>query len=76
VEDIKRTSGTDVQVRVGLVLTWQSGGNTVNSELQLLLTACSKNIENSHYGVLAAPPTVSGVVARNDVRLSKLPRQR
>jgi len=76
VQDIRRTTGTDVEIRVGLIVTWSSGGNMVNSELQLLLTDCSKKIENSHFGVLAPPPAIADSVAQNDVALPKRLKQR
>jgi hypothetical protein len=71
VQDIKRTDGTNVEIRVGLSLTWLRDGNVVNSNLDLLLTDCAQQKENSHYGVLAAPEAKGGEVARLESRYRK-----
>lgn len=71
VQDIKRTDGTNVEIRVGLFLTWVRDGNMVNGKLDLLLTDCAQEKENSHYGVLAAPKVRVGEVARLESRYRK-----
>lgn len=71
VQDIKRTDGTNVEIRVGLSLTWLRDGNVVKSNLDLLLTDCAQQKDNSHYGVLAAPEAKGGEVARLESRYRK-----
>ena len=67
----KRTSGTDVEVRVGLTVTWVHNGDTVNGNLDLLLTDCALDKENSHRGFLAVPQNLVAEVARIERRPRK-----
>jgi hypothetical protein len=67
----KRTSGTDVELRVGLKLTWMHNGKPVNGSLDLLMTDCASDKENSHQGFLAAPQDQVAEVARLEPRLLK-----
>jgi hypothetical protein len=67
----KRTSGTDVEVRVGLKLTWIHNGKPVNGNLDLLLTDCASDKENSHQGFLATPQDQIAEVAHIESRLRK-----
>lgn len=71
VREIKTTNGTNVEVRVGLVVTWSLDGNTINSgKLDLLLTECATD-KKSPYGVLAPSNEPAATVARNEPRVRK-----
>ena len=67
----KRTSGTDVEVRVGLKFTGVHNGKPVNGSLDLLLRDCALDKENSHHGFLAVPQNQIAEVARIEPRLRK-----
>jgi hypothetical protein len=72
VQDIKRKGGANVEIRIGLSLTWVHDGNTVNSKLDLLLTDFSRGKENSHYGILTIPQAeVASSIAKFESRLRK-----
>jgi hypothetical protein len=67
----KRTSGSDVEIRVGLNLTWLHNGGTVNGKLDLLLVDCAKDPKNSVDGVLAVTQNQVAEVGRIELLLPK-----